>query len=125
MLATENVAIVSELFGQGQVLMICSQPLEVVSYNMMQVWMVVLVPVLLIGIWIGYLMLYIVIGEGVPGLKAKTKISDVSKQIFIQKALSQNQQVGGGTSIHFLKALFKTYSKNHCLMAFALRIIKI
>ena len=54
------------------------------------------------------------------GVEAKTKKPVVSQQIFIQKALSQKRKVcvcvcvgggGGGGSIHFLKALFKTYSK--------------
>ena len=41
----------------------------------------------------------------------KTKKSVVLQQIFIQKALSQKRKVGGGKSIHFLKALFRTYPK--------------
>ena len=49
--------------------------------------------------------------EGEVGVKAKTKKSVVLQQIFIQKALSQKRKVGGGKCIHFLKALFKTYSK--------------
>ena len=46
---------------------------------------------------------------GMEGVKAKTKKSVVSQQIFIQKAVSQKQKEGGGKSIHLLKALFKTY----------------
>ena len=47
-------------------------------------------------------------GEGV---QAKITISVVPQQIFIWKALSQKRKVGRGKSIHFLKALLKTYSK--------------
>ena len=45
------------------------------------------------------------------GVKAKTKKSAVLQQIFIQKALSQKREVRGRKSMHFPKALFKTYSK--------------
>ena len=53
---------------------------------------------------------------GGGGVKAKTKKSVILQQIFIQKVLSQKQKVAGGgggrsESKHFLKALFKTYSK--------------
>ena len=48
---------------------------------------------------------------GGGGVKAKTKKSVVLQQILIQKALSQKGEVGGGKCIHFMKALFKTYSK--------------
>ena len=50
-------------------------------------------------------------GGGGGEVKAKITKSVVSQQIFIQKALSQKRKVGGGKCIHFLKALFKTYSK--------------
>ena len=42
---------------------------------------------------VGWLVPKFVLGEGV---KAKTKKSVVSLQIFIQKALSQKRKVGGG-----------------------------
>ena len=45
------------------------------------------------------------------GGEAKIKKSVISQQIFIQKALSQKRKAGRGKSIHFLKALFNTYSK--------------
>ena len=54
-------------------------------------------------------------GGGV--LKAKITKSIISQLIFIWKALSQEQKIRKGKSIHFLKALFKTYPKtNVCWM---------
>ena len=42
---------------------------------------------------------------------AKVKKSVIFQDIFIWKAVSQKLKVGGGKSVHFLKGLFKTYSK--------------
>ena len=42
---------------------------------------------------------------------AKVMKSVIFQDIFIWKAVSQKLTVGGGKSVHFLKGLFKTYSK--------------
>ena len=42
---------------------------------------------------------------------AKAMKSVIFQDIFIWKAVSQKLKVGGGKSVHFLKGLFKTYSK--------------
>ena len=50
-------------------------------------------------------------GGGGGGVKANTKKSVISQQTFIQKALYHKRKVGGVKVYHFLKILFKIYSK--------------
>ena len=41
----------------------------------------------------------------------KVRKSVIFEDIFIWKAVSKKLKIGGGKSVHFLKGLFKTYSK--------------
>ena len=53
--------------------------------------------------------LTLLVGWG-GGVKAKTTKSVDVQHIFVLKGMSQKQKVGGGKSIHFMEALFKTSS---------------
>ena len=50
--------------------------------------------------------------------------SVIFQDIFIWKAVSQKLKVGWGKSVHFLKGLFKTYSKI-CLVNGSVGVIEI
>ena len=55
-------------------------------------------------------------GGGGGGVKAKITKSIISQQISFEKLYLRDEKQERGKSIHFLKALFKTYSKIQKLM---------